>query len=140
VQEATRAALLGPFFTVNRSLFMSLFFMISGYFMVGAYERSGPRDFVLGRLRRLGIPVLVFAVLMLLARIFLFGEKIGSWLEVFNAGHLWYLEHLLLFAWSTRCSAGSGAPARERTWAGGLFLGSWPCWPSPWGWPSARRW
>jgi peptidoglycan/LPS O-acetylase OafA/YrhL len=30
VQEPTRAALLGPFFTVNRSFFMSLFFMISG--------------------------------------------------------------------------------------------------------------
>jgi glucan biosynthesis protein C len=98
VQEATRAAVLGPFFTVNRSFFMSLFFMISGYFMVGAYDRSGPRAFILGRLRRLGIPVLVFAVLMLLARIFLFGERIGSWLDVFNAGHLWYLEHLLLFS------------------------------------------
>jgi peptidoglycan/LPS O-acetylase OafA/YrhL len=98
VQEEARAALLGPFFTVNRSFFMSLFFMISGYFVVGAYERSAPRAFVLGRLRRLGIPVLVFAVLMLLARIFLFGEKIGSWRDVFNAGHLWYLEHLLLFS------------------------------------------
>ena len=98
VQEEARAALLGPFFTVNRSFFMSLFFMISGYFMVGACERSGPRSFVLGRLRRLGIPVLVFALLMLLARIFLFGERIASWNDVFNAGHLWYLEHLLLFS------------------------------------------
>jgi surface polysaccharide O-acyltransferase-like enzyme len=98
VQEEARAALLGPFFTVNRSFFMSLFFMISGYLLVGAYDRGGPRAFVLGRLRRLGIPVLVFAVLMLLARIFVFGEKIGSWREVFNAGHLWYVEHLLLFS------------------------------------------
>ncbi len=98
VQEEARAALLGPFFTVNRSFFMSLFFMISGYLMVGAYERSSPRAFVLSRLRRLGIPVLVFSALMLLARIFMFGEKIGSWLDVFNAGHLWYLEHLLLFS------------------------------------------
>jgi peptidoglycan/LPS O-acetylase OafA/YrhL len=98
VQEASRAALLGPFFTVNRSFFMSLFFMISGFFTAGALERSGTRAFVLGRLRRLGIPVLVFAVLMLLARIYLFEEKIGGWRDVFNAGHLWYLEHLLLFS------------------------------------------
>jgi glucan biosynthesis protein C len=98
VQEAARAAVLGPFFTVNRSFFMSLFFMISGYFLVGAYDRSGPRALVLSRLRRLGIPVLVFALLMFLARIFLFGELIANWNDVFNAGHLWYLEHLLLFS------------------------------------------
>ena len=56
VQEAARAAVLGPFFTVNRSFFMSLFFMISGYFMVSAYKRHGFRAFVLSRLVRLGIP------------------------------------------------------------------------------------
>jgi glucan biosynthesis protein C len=98
VQEAARAAVLGPFFTVNRSFFMSLFFMISGYLLVGAYERSGPRSFILGRLQRLGIPVLFFGLLMILARIFVFGERIANWNEVFNAGHLWYLEHLLLFS------------------------------------------
>jgi hypothetical protein len=73
-----------------------LFFMISGFFMAGACERGSPRAFVLGRLRRLGIPVLVFAALMLPARIFLFGEKIAGWQDLFNAEHLWYLEHLLL--------------------------------------------
>jgi len=98
VQEEARAALLAPFFTVNRSFFMSLFFMVSGFFLAGAYERSSPRAFVPGRLRRLGIPVLVFAALMLPARIFLFGEKIARWQDVFNAAHLWYLEHLLLFS------------------------------------------
>jgi glucan biosynthesis protein C len=126
VQEEARAALLGPFFTVNRSFFMSLFFMISGYFMVGAYERSGPREFILGRLRRLGIPVLVFALLMLLARIFLFGEHIASWNEVFNAGHLWYLEHLLLF------SLGYALWRRIRGARGTADLGSRPL---PW-WPA----
>ena len=98
VQEAARAALLGPFFTVNRSFFMSLFFMISGYFMVGAYARNGFVGFVRSRFVRLGIPVLVFAALMLPARIFLFGEHIARWDDYFNAGHLWYLEHVLLFS------------------------------------------
>jgi len=32
--EARRAPVLGAFFTVNRSFFMSLFFLISGYLMV----------------------------------------------------------------------------------------------------------
>ena len=98
VQEAARAAVLGPFFTMNRSFFMSLFFMVSGYFMVAAYNRSGPRAFLRGRLMRLGVPVLVFEVAMIPARIFLFGERIASWIDLVNARHLWYLEHLLLFS------------------------------------------
>ncbi len=98
VQEQTRAAVLGPFFTVNRSFFMSLFFMISGYLMVGAYQRHGFAAFVRGRFIRLGIPVLFFALLMIPARIFVFGEHITSWDGYFNAGHLWYLEHVLLFS------------------------------------------
>jgi peptidoglycan/LPS O-acetylase OafA/YrhL len=77
VQESARAALLGPFFTVNRSFFMSLFFMISGYFMVGAYQRNGFAPFIRSRLVRLGVPVLAFAGLMLPARIFLFHEHVA---------------------------------------------------------------
>src|SRR4030065_86964 len=53
---------------------------------------------VLGRVGRVGMPVVLFAALMLPARIFLFGEKIARWQDVFNAAHLWYLEHLLLFS------------------------------------------
>ena len=98
VQESARAEFLGPFFTVNRSFFMSLFFMISGYFMVGAFQRNGFAAFIRGRFVRLGVPVLVFAALMLPARIFLFHEHIARWDDYFNAAHLWYLEHVLLFS------------------------------------------
>jgi glucan biosynthesis protein C len=98
VQEPARAAILGPFFTVNRSFFMSLFFMISGYFMVSAYQRNGFGRFLRNRLVRLGVPVLVFAALMIPARVFLFGEHITRWDDYINAGHLWYLEHVLLFS------------------------------------------
>jgi glucan biosynthesis protein C len=98
VQEATRAAILGPFFTVNRSFFMSLFFMISGYFMVSGYQRNGFAGFLRNRVVRLGVPVLAFALFMLPARVFLFGEHITSWTDYFNAGHLWYLENVLLFS------------------------------------------
>ena len=138
VQEEARAALLAPFFTVNRSFFMSLFFMVSGFFLAGAFERSSPRAFVLGRLRRLGIPVLVFAALMLPARIFLFGEKIARWQDVFNAAHLWYLEHLLLFSllyalWhrirrNNRPLEDLSAPRPLPRWPAYLL-------PSPWRWP-----
>ncbi len=43
VQEPTRAAILGPFFMVNRSFGMSLFFMIAGYFTVASFEKAAPR-------------------------------------------------------------------------------------------------
>ena len=98
VQEGVRAPVLGPMIDVNRSFFMSLFFMISGFFMVSAYDRHGFGPFIRSRFVRLGVPVAVFAVLTLLLRIFLFGDHITRWDDIFNPGHLWYLEHLLLFS------------------------------------------
>ena len=65
IQEATRAAVLGPFFTVNRSFFMSLFFLISGYLMVASYDRSGPGAFLKSRFLRLGVPLLAFFLLII---------------------------------------------------------------------------
>lgn len=43
---------------------MGLFFLISGYFTVGAYDRKGPRRFVKDRLLRLGIPILCYDYLI----------------------------------------------------------------------------
>ena len=60
IQEEARTRLLGPFFSVNRSFFMSLFFMISAYFTAFSYERHGSRRFVMRRLVRLGVPLLAF--------------------------------------------------------------------------------
>lgn len=125
VQEQERAAILGPFFTVNRSFFMSLFFMISGYFMALSFERSVRGKFVKSRLLRLGAPLLFFALLVIPIQHYIyylnfrgygpisfwayylevyFGMGIKpagwtgpSWPEL-NFGHLWYLEHLLVFS------------------------------------------
>jgi len=124
IQEATRAGILGPFFTVNRSFFMSLFFMISGYLMVMSYDRSGPLAFVKGRLLRLGVPLMAFFLLVIPLQQYLCHLRLGDlpsmsfgryyadvyfggtqppvgwkghWPEM-NFGHLWYVEHLLLFS------------------------------------------
>jgi glucan biosynthesis protein C len=124
IQEATRAGILGPFFTVNRSFFMSLFFMISGYLMVMSYDRGRPLGFVRSRLLRLGVPLLAFFLLVIPLQQYLchlragnlgsmsFGRYYadcyfggaqppagwkGRWPEM-NFGHLWYVEHLLLFS------------------------------------------
>ena len=123
IQDEARAAVLGPFFTVNRSFFMSLFFMISGYFMVMSYDRHGPWRFVLSRLVRLGIPLLVFFLLVIPGWQYLchlgiehisslsfwdyythvyfgIGGRPADWTGAMwpemNFAHLWYVEHLLI--------------------------------------------
>ena len=125
IQEATRAAILGPFFTVNRSFFMSLFFLISGYLMVMSYDRNRPGAFVKSRLLRLGVPLVLFFVLVIplqqylchcrtgdlggmgfwqyyTAHYFGGGERPADWKgpgwPEMNFGHLWYVEHLLIFS------------------------------------------
>jgi glucans biosynthesis protein C len=95
IMEAARAPILGPFFTVNRSFFMSLFFMISGYFTVMSFESGGVRRFVKTRLQRLGLPVLVWA-LVVTVPFQVFVQKIPAW--PVDVGHLWFIEHLLIFS------------------------------------------
>ena len=125
IQEPARAAVLGPFFTVNRSFFMSLFFLISGYLMVMSYDRSRPGAFIKSRLLRLGVPLVLFFVLIIplqqyLCRYYVSGLKDVGFLKYYtwhyfgageppagwigprrpemNFGHLWYVEHLLIIS------------------------------------------
>lgn len=65
IQEAARAAILGPFFTVNRSFLMSLFFLISGFFVARSFDAKGGWPFVRGRLLRLGLPLLSWGLVMI---------------------------------------------------------------------------
>lgn len=123
IQEDAREAILAPFFTVNRSFFMSLFFMISGYFMVISYDRHGPVKFLKSRFMRLGIPLLLFFFVIIPVEQYLchlatgrlesmsFVDYYGRiylgiggipaktvapfWPEL-NLAHLWYVEHLLI--------------------------------------------
>ena len=95
IQEEARSAVLGPFFTVNRSFFMSLFFMISGYFTVMSVDRWGPRAYIKDRFLRLGLPTLSFGLVMALLQLFVF-ESHSAW--PVDVGHLWFLEHLLIFS------------------------------------------
>lgn len=95
LMETARSALLGPFFTVNRSFFMSLFFMISGYFTVVSFEASGAQRFVKTRLARLGLPVLAWAVLVAIP-FQVFVSKSAAW--PVDVGHMWFVEHLLIYS------------------------------------------
>ena len=91
---------------------MGLFFLISGYFTPGSYERKGPRRFFKDRLLRLGIPILCydFVIGPLIVRpLVLYGtERSFSSYPDFLAGYygsfhigtgpLWFVEALLIFA------------------------------------------
>lgn len=124
-QNPERVRALGLFFTVNRSFFMSLFFMISGYFMPSSFDRKGARGFLTDRFRRFGIPLLVFFFLIIPIEHYAYflhfrpygpisftdyyqhyyfgaGPKPADWSgpawPEMNFGHLWFIEHLLVFA------------------------------------------
>jgi glucan biosynthesis protein C len=116
VQEPTRAEILGPFFTVNRSFGMSLFFMIAGYFTALSCARSGPAGLARNRLQRLGIPLLGFSLLMVLLQVFVFGlletDELGPVWPI-DVIHFWFVQHLLLYSlgyaawrWLRRGAAG----------------------------------
>ena len=113
------------FLWVNASFFMGLFFFLAGYFTPGACTRRGPGRFARERLRRLGFPLaLGFAVIIPLECWFRYRaaglppehywdyfthDFLGittrppdwpsgrRWPEM-NLGHLWFLQHLLIYA------------------------------------------
>lgn len=91
---------------------MGLFFLISGYFTPGSYDRKGPRRFLKDRLLRLGIPILcydfVIGPLMAYPLIRIGAkESPGSYFDYLTryysrfhigTGPLWFVEALLIFA------------------------------------------
>ncbi len=55
---------LGIFMAVNASFFMGLFFMISAYFVPSSLERKGAAKFMKDRLVKLGVPILIFMIVV----------------------------------------------------------------------------
>ncbi|MGD1953471.1 MAG: acyltransferase family protein [Leptolyngbyaceae cyanobacterium] len=103
-----RAVILGPFFAVNAAFFMGLFFFIAGYLTPAAYDRKGPQRFLWIRFQRLGIPLVVFSLVVFppvlyhlsgppqsfftfIAHVYIHPLKI-------EVAHLWFLLHLLVYA------------------------------------------
>ena len=63
--DAISPNLLGFFNALNQSYFMSAFFLLAGYFTPRSFERKGALQFLIDRLIRLGIPILVYTTLIL---------------------------------------------------------------------------
>lgn len=104
VSNPDKAPILGRFFSVNASFFMGLFFLISAYFLPASFERKGPVRFLKERFVRLGTPLAIAVLLVLLIGFVLYLLNGGAPTSGFGAildmwfGHLWFLEHLLVYA------------------------------------------
>jgi peptidoglycan/LPS O-acetylase OafA/YrhL len=100
--------LLILFCTINQAWFMGLFFLLAGYFTPPAYDRHGAGGFIRERVIRLGVPLLVYFLLLHPLTVTLAQTAKGRsfakvfaylWMHArFEPGPLWFAEALLIFA------------------------------------------
>ncbi|WP_288423048.1 acyltransferase [uncultured Spirosoma sp.] len=97
------------FVATNQSFFMGLFFLLSAYFVEPAYQRKGAAGFMTDRLKRLGIPLVFYALVLSPIINFLvyrhgqrqtvsFGQFLMEYDGWFDTGVLWFVAALLVFA------------------------------------------
>ena len=95
------------YLSFTQAYFMSLLFMISGYFTQRSLERKGSAKFISGRLKRLAIPLLIYIfIIHPIAVKFVYPDLSWSWyvggIKEFSfvswTGPLWFLEALLIFS------------------------------------------
>jgi surface polysaccharide O-acyltransferase-like enzyme len=108
-QDDITNALGGWFCSVDQAYFMSLFLLISAYFVPGSYDRKGASHFLKDRLIRLGIPLIIYSwIISPLTWVVITGVTQGqtrAWWTylpgvgdaVIGAGPLWFVEVLLIF-------------------------------------------
>ncbi|GAA2206839.1 acyltransferase [Nonomuraea monospora] len=88
----------------DQAFFMGFFFLLSGFFTPGSYDRKGPRLFVRDRLVRLGVPLVVY--LLLLRPLAGLGGVLGRgdtpfweyYLRSWDPGPMWFVEVLIVLA------------------------------------------
>lgn len=99
------------FTAVNQAYFLGFFYLISGYFTPGSYDRKGTWPFLKDRLIRLGIPLLFYIVFIdpiveyaVVSRLgsipISFGQFLGQYFGNYRSlgtGPLWFIEALLIF-------------------------------------------
>lgn len=96
---------------IGAAFLLQLFFMLSGYFTPRPFDRNGPGGFLLDRLKRLGLPLLLYAAVI--------NPLVTYWAEVHrgfegslwqfvsthlpdlttaSVGPLWFVEALLIYS------------------------------------------
>jgi len=118
---------LGPLYPLGASFGMGLLFLLAGYFVPRSYDRKGAHRFLRERFWRIGLPMVIFVLLVHVPVVYLtetprqpFGEFVGSlyesgWLNAYL--HLWFLGHLVLYsvgyvAWRHVADRRSSGPRR----------------------------
>lgn len=110
-QKTTHMGALIPmtmFVAINQAFFMGFFFFLSAYFITSSYQKKGAKQFVLDRLKRLGIPLVFYSFILSPVMIYLvyyFGEGhhigflqfLGGFDDWIDFGVLWFVAALLLF-------------------------------------------
>ena len=99
------------FIILNQGYFMGLFFLISGYFSAASLDRKGWVRFIKDRLIRLGIPLLVFSILINTLPLYIstitegnlkigFGQFFLGYLQnmEYQTGPMWFIETLLIMS------------------------------------------
>ena len=98
------------FVLFNQAWFMGAFFLLAGYFTPGSYDRKGPGSFLKDRLLRLGIPLILFILVLnpiselgtYLMPVSLTGiTDPPTWQEYPNhigLGPMWFVAMLLIFS------------------------------------------
>lgn len=103
------------FLMLNQAWFMGAFFLLSGYFTPGSYDRKGARAFLRDRLVRLGIPLLVFYFvlnpILAVGGYHGGGGLLAAYLHSIGSGPLWFALALLVF---DGCYAGVRALRHNR--------------------------
>lgn len=103
--------LLTLMLAINQAFFMGFFFMISSYFSAGSVDRKGVRPYFIDRSKRLGIPLLLYILVIDPLLIFITqrtaGETQTLWQSLsehyssvhnFGTGQLWFVAALLIFS------------------------------------------
>lgn len=102
--EGWSKALMSLIMGIDQSYFMALFFFISALLISASYERKGAVRFLKDRLIRLGIPLLMFILLLNPAIVGLVGEFRAvsvDWKQIFlhyhKPGPMWFVLTLMVF-------------------------------------------
>src|SRR6478736_514570 len=103
--------ILTVFVATNQAFFMGFFFFLSSFFIPASYEKKGAARFILDRLKRLGIPLIFYTLVLGPATIYIairYGEHMQlsfsdyyfnkeEWIDF---GVLWFTAALLVFTFA----------------------------------------
>ena len=131
--------ILTVFVATNQAFFMGFFFFLSSFFIPASYEKKGSIKFILDRLKRLGVPLIFYTLILGPATIYIairygnhmqlsFSDYYFHKEEWIDFGVLWFTAALLVFTfvyWIVRkWKEGKPAPFIQKSLPGNrtIFL------------------